>query len=207
MLSLPGCWHHGRPDRAHCPAGHAVVTATLPGPCLPQQGLRVQDTMGPGPGAAGAVSCSGLALAARPTGLATPAASPRRRAVLSRPWSQSMPAMPCRHQPSIRARAQVVAVLGMAAELGALAPRLAALPGTSARGTIASLLSALVTEARSSFQDFEASVGRDLSKSQGACMPGSTSSPCSLPRAGCVCDPCSWPARRTRQPWRSALCQ
>ena len=55
----------------------------------------------------------------------------------------------------------------MAAALGALTPKLAALPGTTARGTIANLLPTLVSEARAAFQDFEGSVGRDLSRWQG----------------------------------------
>ena len=63
-----------------------------------------------------------------------------------------------------------MAVLDMAAELGALTPKLAALPGTTARSTIANLLSALVGEARTAFQTFEGSVGRDLSKSQGGAV-------------------------------------
>ena len=58
-------------------------------------------------------------------------------------------------------------MLEMAAELGALTPKLAALPGTTARSTIANLLNALRNEAKLAFQEYEASVGRDLSKSPG----------------------------------------
>lgn len=62
---------------------------------------------------------------------------------------------------------QLTAVLEMSHELLQLVPQLAGLPGGAAKTLQGSLLGGLRSEARVAFQDFEAGVGRDPSKTSG----------------------------------------